>query len=511
MAQITQFFEVIISSPKKTKSLTTDKNTPSQNPKNITSVDVTDQILEGLKFTDEDGLIKTLTFSIVEGYTYLDILSIGMVVNFRGGDLVQNELLFSGTILTLTPEFSDSGEVLLEVVAQAGEGAGLARIAKDVLYPSKNHNKSWGKQNMTYSQLIVNLAKDAEFEVSNEDIVVSRDRPVTFKTPIRQKNKTDWDFIQSMAKDIKCTCWVTRKNDKDYLNLKDNSLLMEKLGGITLIYLARTQRSEFIEARQNNPKQIQMISVTLNLDTRKGKITSGTDPVTGKTVVTAEGEGGEKWILDEEKVRALPESQRRELMQLFLDGKISWEATEAGEVSARPYFKLVVEDESSRVGTSSNIEVEESGTEVNADGVTTKDGVKQMTGSDRNYKTVIDKDKVRSLSSEDRASLMGRIARKEMTDADREYYTIVETTPKPEKPTDADVKSPVVSDASNTKKDKRDAGFKIEATVYGRLDLKTKKSYVLEGLGKYSAKYYLYRVVHQWGGYGWQTVLTFVK
>lgn len=501
MSGISQFFEVKISSPKKSKD-----------PKTF---DATPDIIDGLKLEDEDGLIKTLTFSMKEGFTNMDKVSIGMVVNMRGGDLHQDEHLFTGTITAVAPEFRETGEVFLGVTCQGNEGVGLARIAKDMVYPSKTHPKPWGNSNTTYSELIVNLAKEADFEVSNDNIIVTKDRLVSFTNPIRQRNKTDWDFMQFLAKQIKCTMWVERIGGKDQLFLKDNSILIDKLAGVTLFYLARTNRSDFIEIPVKSPKMIQMNTVNVNLDTRKSKITQAVNPKTGKTEIVAEGETeGEKWILDEAKVRALPASERRELMEMFMEGKISWEGDgEKGEVSARPYFKLVTGEESSRTSQSNNIEVEVADSDnpkLKADGVSTTNGTTVNTGS-RSFRTVINKEKVGTLSSEKRASLMGRIARQEMTEEDRTYYTVVDTTPKPEKEVENKTNKPMANTSKDEKKDKRDAGFKIECSIYGTFALKTKRSYVLEGLGKYSAKYYLYRIAWEWGDKGWVMILTFVK
>lgn len=520
-AGVTQYFKVEIASPKSSKS--------------SISFDATPDILEGLKLENEDGLIHSLTFSMKEGFTNMDKVSIGMVVNMWGGTMQRSEHLFMGTIAELSPEFMESGEVFLTVTCKGNEGSALGRIAKDLVYPSMNHPKSWGKSNTSYGDIIVNLGKDAGFEVLDDDVLVNNDRYVSFQNPVRQKNKTDWAFMQYLAGMISCTLWVERVGNKDRLFLKDNSALVSKLASKTLYYLARTHRSDFIDIPVNSTKHIQMNTVTVTLESKKGAITQKVNPDTGKTEIVAnvskKNEDGteddtatEKWVLDEAKVRGLPDDQRRSLIEMFIEGKVSWEG-EDGEISAKPYFKLVTNDASSRTSQSNNLEVEVSNEDnpiVSDNGVTTTNGTKENTGS-KQYKTVIDKQKTESLSSKERSALMGRIARREMLPSDSQYYSVVDITPKPEKdeaptktpePKGADALAKKAKKGKGAKKkteDKRDAGFKIECTVYGTFDIKPKKSYVLEGLGKYSDAYYLYRVIHVWGNKGWELTLTFVK
>lgn len=505
MQEITQFFQV-------TSTLKTGV------------IDITKDIMEGLKLEDEDGLIKKLNFDMVEGFTNMDKLARGQVIDMWGGDLNHKIHLFNGKITEIQPDFADTGEVYLGVVCQSGEGGSLARVGRDLVYPSKNHPESWGRSETTYSQIIMHLARKAGFGVINKNIAVIRDIPATFKNPVRQSNKTDWTFMQELASDIRCTLWTKKVNGKDQIFLKDNSHLVNTISDKTFYYLARTHRSDFINMAYGNPKMIKMESVTINLESNKSIIKQSINPETGKTEITAktgseeEGQPVERWILDEVKVRALPSEIRRDLINSFIEGKVEWEASEPGMVSAKPYFKLVTEDESSRVGKNNNIEVEVSddNPEVSANGITTTNGTKEQTGS-RTYKTVIDVAKVRGLSSEQRSAVMGRIARGQMTEEDRKYYTVVDTTPKPEKeePIKKTKETPKEDEKKKKKdkkeRDKRDAGFKIEALIYGRPDIATKTSHVLEGLGKYSNTYYLYRTIHTWGNKGWEITVTFVK
>lgn len=517
---ITQYFEVKISSPKSFKDAGTNAD--------VYSVDVTKYIYTQVKFTDEDGLIKELSFDMEEGLLWMDILSIGMTVDLIGGDLDRHEQLFSGYIKGISPEFRSNGEVVLKVVANSNEGGALGVQVKDLMYPSKNHPKAWATKELMYSDIIVNLAKDKGIRVENANIRVIKDIKAGFgRGATRQHNMTDWAFMQQLAWKIHCTLWTVEKNGNSYLHLVDNSSLVNKVSDYTFFFLSRTQRSDFIDYEVRSPKQLQIIECKVNLDTQNstGQFKQKTDPKTGETKLTTEvkNEEGvaETWVLDEAKVNKLSQEERNNLMGLFMSGKITWEGEKDGGVAAKQYFKKVIIGESTRAGENNNLEVEVSGGGLKDDGITTLNPTKENAGS-KTYKTVIDKSKVAKLSPEKRSAIIGRIARGELTEADKEYYKVVDTTPKDDK--DDAVKNTGNSqntqagvDGKNAKSDitadrsKRDAGFNIEAKVYGNLDIKPRISYVLEGLGKYSDTYYLYKITYEWGGAGFIMNLTFTK
>ena len=156
---------------------------------------------------------------------------------------------------------------------------------------------------------------------------------------------------------------------------------------------------------------------------------------------------------------------------------------------------------------------------LNPDGLSTQNSTTQNTGS-TSKATVIDSDKLAKVSPEDRAAIMARIARGEMTEQDKSYYTVVDTTPsasaeESKKPGAENTKAGVDKKKGKVQGDrdngKRDSGFKITAKVYGDLRIVPKISYVIEGIGKYSTSYYMYRVNEEWGNDGFMMHLTFTK
>lgn len=520
MTQITQFFDVTISSPKVF-------NNKREGLDNVYSANVTKYIAEGVKMSDEDGLIKELSFDMDEGYLWLDILSIGMTVDLFAGDYEDRRGMFNGYIKSITPDFTSNGDVVLKVVANSNEGGVLGVQIKDLMFPSQNHPRAWARSNLSYSDIICNIAKDGGIRIDGNNIKVSKDINAGFKNgATRQHNMTDWTFIQFLASKIHCTCWTTEKNGNSYLHLVDNKSLVSKIANKSFFFLSRKLRSEFNDFSVGSPNQIQLIECKVNLDTQNGggKFKQKTDPKTGETKLTTEVENkttgqAETWVLDEAKVSALPPEEKNNLIGLFMSGKINWEG-DNGAVAAKDYFRLEKIDGSSRDGSNNNLEVEVAGGDLKTDGIGTQNPTKEGEGS-KSYKTVIDKGKVGKLSPEKRSAIIGRVARGEVTEADREYYQVVDTTPKAEKeenkPKAGSQNTQAGVDTANAKseikadRDKRDAGFSIEAKIYGNLDIRPRLSYVLEGLGKYSDTYYLYKISYEWGKSGFIMNLTFTK
>ena len=502
MTQLTQFYKVVV----------TTKNKDEQGKNK--EVDITKDIPDGLTYEDEDGTIRSCSFVLNEGYAYQEVLSKGMKISLTCGSLESPKNLLNGRIEKIEPDYDDTGEIKLTIQCKGTEGAKLGKTEKDLIYPSKNHPESWATTPLMYSDIIKNLAKQVGFIVQDENINVAHDIEANFKNTIRQSKCTDWRFIQQLAEKISCTAWIESYGSSDYLFLKDNATLTDKLANVTLFYLARVG-GDFVETPYSRKNRIKIQKLNMDFGSKKKGVTKKTDPTTGKDTIEAEGvtdNENERYVLDEEKLRALSPERRRELIELFVSGDITWDGDD-GTVAAKDYFKLVVkESESSRTGTANNTEIEIAGQQLDKNGVNTVDGTTETTGK-VSYKTVINQDKLDKLSPEERAGILGRIVRKELTAEDRELYTVVTTAEKKEEDKTTDTKDTDIAKTTGKKKKttKRDAGFKIEATIWGTYLFQTRLSYVLEGLGKYSGKYYLYRVKHKFGNNGWLTTLIFTK
>lgn len=497
---LSQYFKVYLSSPKINEG------------EKVTQRDITGSISEGLNLMDEDGKIKELTFTLTEGYLWLEIISAGMVIELIGGDLTTQEFLFSGFVKRLEPDFGDDGDVKLKVIASSTESNKLSVTLRNLIYPSKNHPLTWARNEVLASEIILRLAEAAGYRRGK--VQIRKDVTYTYKSPVAQATKTDWVFMTMLADKIDCVLWTEIIDGDEYINLVDQELQVSTIAGVTFFYPSRYLKDGAI-TYINSSNSIQMDSVRISLDTtdgKKGAMTTQVNPKTGETEVVTEqlnqktGEW-QKWQLNEEALQKLSYDERQRLIDLFMSGQLSWEDGADGVTGVKKFFKLKADEKSSREPVSSveHATATGGGTDGLATGSTT-------TTSNKRYVTKVDENKLKSISPQQRSEIMGRIARNEMTDADRQYYQIEEIK-QPDKVSTSDSTPPPKGNQNSQaqNKRKRDAGFKIEVTCNGDLRIVTRKSYILEGLSKYSGKYYLYRRFLIFGEGGFKMNLVFTK
>ena len=127
----TQYFSLKVTSPKGSKTKITKDLTPYVN--------------NGVSYSDEDGSLESITFDLVDGFIWLDVLSLGMQIDLIGGSLLYSEPLFNGYISRIDPSFKN-GNVSISVRAMTVTSKKLGKKLRDLIYPSKNHPFSWGRE-----------------------------------------------------------------------------------------------------------------------------------------------------------------------------------------------------------------------------------------------------------------------------------------------------------------------------------------------------------------------------
>ena len=502
-----QYFKLTVSAP-----LIEDKK---QTGKDV-EYDLTPYVDEGCSFMDEDGMLQELRFDLASGELWVDVLAPGMRIDFFGGYYDDYEYLFSGYIDRIEPEFTEAGLVELKVVASSKAGKKLALNLRDLVYPSPNHPKEWGRKEILASDIILNLAKEEGFAIGR--VEVKKDIKYTKKKPVRQNKRSDWDFMQTLAEKMGAVLWYEKRNSGDYIYLVDEETLVGEAVDLTFFYPLRSASGGYTPP--SSDKALEMLTAKVTIDPKagkKGNMTVSSDPKTGDAVVETEQFSGGEWKdyrLDEAKVRALPSEEREKLISLFMSGQLSWEGDPAsGIVGVKNFFREVKpEEKSSREGTPSSITVTKTSGDTATSGIGGKDGESKT--EEVQYKTTLNTGEIQKLSPEDRAALQGRIIRGELTEDDKKLYTVETSVKKVEpeqatKPTLVTENKPQQDGQSKAKR--RDRGFRIEADIHGDLRIKTKKSYLLEGIGKYSRLYYCYKLEHQWGSEGFKTRITFTK
>lgn len=495
---LNQYFKVMVSSPKLQKG------------EKVIQHDLTPSVFTGLSVMDEDGKIQEAKFDLSDGYIWLDVLAAGMNVDITAGNLNTQEVIFSGFIQSLEPEFGDDGDLSIQVVCSSSVAKKLSNSLKNLVYPSSNHPETWGRREILASEVIFKLAEKAGY--TRGTTRVKRDVLFTQKKPVSQNKKSDWAFINTLAERIHCVVWVDAVDGIERIHLVDEEEQVNTIAATTFFYASRKNGGGDI-LYIDSGRAIQMDSVRVNLDTSKGKkgaITSQVNPKTGKDELVTEqlNKNGEwqKWVLDEDKLQKLSPEERQNLIDLFSSGQLAWEDGSGGVVGVRQFFKERVNEESSREPISSVETTEKAGAGSNGLGTPGS-----PVAVDKKFVTKVDENKLRDISPEERSQVMGRIARGEMTDGDKAFYQVEEI--KQPSTVEETAQKPLATDnaAKAGPARKRDAGFNINVTCAGDLRILCRKSYILEGLSKYSGKYYLYRRHLLFGEKGFRMTLVFTK
>lgn len=489
-----QYYKLTVSKRKKGQGRQEESDT--------ITFDVTKDVVDTVSLTEEDGKTARVTFTLKRGFTYLNVLATGMNVTLVAGTINENYEVFVGSILVIKPKLQKGRETQVEVVATDNLWKSGSILVKDFFYPQMNHPKSWAqKDSIKASEIMKNIAQDAGYQIGKIDI--TRDITYTAKKQCRQHKKTDWAFIRQLASDTHSVAWLQLDNGKERFYCKDETALVNTLADITLYMVTPDNVGFTVDKMSTSGQAIQMLSCDITLDPKDGKesaLASYTDPETGEehVAITDPEKGDGLWIFDESKLQAESAETRDNLFSLYLSGELGWE-------EVKVYFKQVTDEQPSRKPVPDTITVEKSGDTLNVQGTQTTNSTLAGTSQSANERYTFREEVLQSESPEVRSEIFGKTARGELSDAEFAKYFEKEA-PQATADEDEDTHG---SAASFTQRDGK--GFKIDVSVVGDLRFKTKKSYVLEGLGKYSDKYYLYSLTHTWGTNAFHTKLKFVQ
>jgi hypothetical protein len=493
----------------------TTKDRKGKTTGKIGETDLTDEVDGDITYEDTDEQLRTLSFILKNGFLWSDVLTIGMQITLQAGTLEDIELLFVGNIKNIQPDYGEDGELHLTVTAFASEWRASALVPADRIYPSSNCPFTWGRTNsLTGKDLFINLAKECNFKIGQVNVV--HDKKFTAIRNARQHKKTDFRFLCDLAKQLKIIFWFEFSNDGLTIYAEDETKRVNSVADHTFFYPARIGNEFQVEL--TSEKQIQLTKVNVHLDPKdNGTLTTAVDPKTGEeTLAHEEYDGNEwkNWILDEAKLRALPQEEQNRLITLTGSGNATWE-------DVKPFFKpAIIKSTSSRepVSEQSNI--------VTIKGDPKKDGVSSTSTATPTSETEqevdpqnnmsnyrINEKKLQALPDESRNGIMGRYFRGELSgDEAIQYFDYINPTKSKDTPV-AEGESKNYGGETDIKKLARKVahGFHITAEAYGDLSIKTKISYYVEGLGRYTNKYYLFKRVFTFGRSGFNMQLTFTK
>ena len=468
----------------------------------IQDVDVTKDV-DGIKIMEEDGLFTTATVPFRNGYLWMETIGKGNTVKVFGGTTSLNAVLqFSGYVNIINPDFQSDGEVTLTVECFTYGHIETGIQKKSTLYPSESNEEEWAKSSpLRYSYIIEQIAKDSGYEIGRFSVAKGKDKKATFKAPISQKDKTTWKLLNDLAADIDCVIWEEFRDGKSILNCVDEEGAVNTISKKSFYFVARAGSKFSVDSADNT--MIRLISANLNLDTNRGKahqrLDTKTNPATGEEEVKTDTydavtDKWTEWVFKEELLAKESEETKDRVFEIVTSSR---DKLEKWETIQKYFIKSDKVEKESQNPLPEEFTVTESS---------------KNFSKDKQYTTT---DALNNVPPEDQSELLKRATNGELTDEDFALYF-----------KESDRPDDVVSESNNDvtsgnanqggtdkkkKKTRRDEGFSISAQINGVMDIKTKMSYLVQGLGKYSATYYLYKIEKNFGEDGFMMNLTFTK
>lgn len=483
----TQYYSItFISDEKNAKGVSTGKKI---------RLNATKDVIGTVSYTETDGLPKEVTFVLKDGMKYEQSFGIGNFIELVGGTLDNYRLLFIGYVKKVAPKYQESGELHLTYTCleKAYSDSGLA--ANNFLYPSKNCKRAWANKNsLTLKELIEGIAKDNEFTIGTLDLdKVGNSTVFTHITPIKQHNKSDYAFLNELATKYGFVFWEEVTSNGLIVNFVLEKILTTRIGKTVFFNPARIG-SNFV-VNNIDEDYLQFITppeINLDTDHSKGGLKMVTDANGNEQLVSEEYNDKtnewEYWVFQSEILDKEPQEVKDQLMNAFESRKLGWDMIQK-------YFKKVTRE---AVSTR----------DVEASSITIPGTAYTTTPSDSKKTYRMNTEKLNSKSPEEKADIMSRAIRFKLTDKEfNEFFTATESDLVTDNKSNED--KAINTDTTNSKK-RRDEGFHIVGEVYLNPDIRTKMSYIVRGIGIYTAKYYLYTINHNFGDSP-STKITFTK
>lgn len=297
-------------------------------------------------YEEQASLLNTLNFTIDK---HADVLLyyfyIGQTVHFYGGRYTGNNQgmrhVFSGTVTRIRTTFSDTGRVSFAVECMNYGFTKMGNTQYSYVYPDEDSDRVWAKKPiLTIEDLVRGIALENKFNIGRLELSAEVRMVKYTKTKVRyQRDMTDWEFLQHLADDNGCRCWMAAEDGIDKLNFCSNSKAEQKGSDITFVYplksanMDRTFRESemqtFGPSEFNRPRILRSVMVDEDIAAAYSVTRAATyyDKETGQykenVVTTTEDKDGRRYQtfyeLDEDAVRYIHEHEP-EIAKKIRDG-----------------------------------------------------------------------------------------------------------------------------------------------------------------------------------------------
>ena len=186
-------------------------------------------------YEEQASLISTLNFEVDK---FADVLlyyfHIGQSIIFYGGHYADNKSgmkhVFSGTVTRIKTRFADNGKVSFSVECMNYGFTKMGKDFKNYVYPDKKSKRKFAQSDkLSVRQIIEGIAKENNIEIGDIDLSSGAKRVNYDKISVSyQKNESDWKYLNKLAQDLGCSCWISNEDGVDKLNFCSNEKAFRK-------------------------------------------------------------------------------------------------------------------------------------------------------------------------------------------------------------------------------------------------------------------------------------------
>lgn len=229
-------------------------------------------------YEEQASLLNTLTFTINR---FADVLLyyfyIGQKIIFYGGryneDSKSLRHVFSGTVTRIRTKFDDTGKVTITVEAMNYGFTKMGKNTYSYVYPDEASTRTFARaESLSLEDIVRGIAADNKFAIGRMELSSEARAERFTKTNIRyQRDMTDWEFLQHLAEDYGCRCWMTSDEGADVLNFCSDGKASQSQSDISFLYplksnkmhkdILPTEIQTFGSAQYNRPRILRDVNV----------------------------------------------------------------------------------------------------------------------------------------------------------------------------------------------------------------------------------------------------------
>jgi hypothetical protein len=231
-----------------------------------------------ITYEEQASLLNTLTFTVDK---FADILlyyfHIGQTIHFYGGRYSKDDRgvrhVFTGTVTRIRTSFSEQGRVTFAVECMSYGYTKMGKTPYNYVYPDESSDRLWAKKpSLSIADIVRGIAGENKFTIGRLELSPDASAIRFNKKKIRrQKDMSDWEFLQHLADDHGCRCWMAAEEGVDKLNFCSDSRAAAHSSDIAFVYPLKSSKMDnsfhedeiqkFGEAQYDRPRILRSVQV----------------------------------------------------------------------------------------------------------------------------------------------------------------------------------------------------------------------------------------------------------